>query len=639
MRTSPNIADVNAALGAVGTKVTEHVFLKQGWTLAFPADAVHKFCGDRQAMVTCMKARQSLQTSLEGFENTNSALDRSPIVFATAGCTGIGKSRFGDEIAKFLFPEMQARTLKVTYNNAGLSSFDTEYPEEAFMWRIVAAASGRLPGLACVPSFLDVVKVNNWSITRTFLLHYLESTLPMDQPWILVLDEFVKAPPISEPILSVCSWFVRLSVLEPQQNHELLKGAVQDLPAMSKLKITENVRRGVQWRCTLITSLDFATLGPLSLSGRRPIFFPQYLLDGASSIAFVEQLLLPTEQLTLKHLACIRIAGGHPRSLIVAMELLRKDDRVPTPIAVANAAQLPDLADKDLYYIIERSYELISLAQIEGDALLKHFFKIGTLLFSPVEDFELVDSSVNKGWISVPTVIIARTVSEATKEPYVSFERMLKHSASNSEKQLEVISVHSDISRAAMHMGVVPPKLVVINPGPYDWSTLKFDFDPTSPIDTRTVIDTHWNIQFDPRCCNSFYYPSTLNHTAFESMFPAKFPNGTRVLVLRQDKINADVPKAIYGLNDAAKALQAKWTGLFLFIVTAMEANKPTSIQNSNHPLLLITANNTREYYSPSFSTLADVEFLVHLHSKGAREIPHHVVSGSCQTSLLPPTS
>ena len=618
----PSIADVDHALAAVAVRgaEVEPVLMKQEWTLAFPSGAVRDFCGANQAKAICSRARQHLHESLVGFEN-DSALDRSPLVFVTLGCTGIGKSRLGDEVGNLMFPDEQAEILKVTYNCAGLSTLDREKPTESFLWRMVAAASHKLPGLALVPTFLDVVMTHKWSITKTFAEKYLAKNLREDRPWVLVLDELVKGPQDPQDILSLCSWFVRLSALHPQRPHGAGDGE-SDPPssALGQLTLADNARTVLRWRCALVTSLDFVTVEPLSVSGRKSFLLPQYLLDGDSSSTFARQLIRgDTKDLTTEHHACIRIAGGHPRSLVVAMELYQRDKRVPTAIAVANDAQFPDVAIKDLGAVIKRSYRPLPLGDIQSDDLLNRLFKKGALLFSP-----LPGTHYGSGWVSIPTAIIAKAVAEAKEQPYKSFECMLQHSASSPEKQLEVISVYSDISRAAMGMGVVPPLMMVLKPGERDWTTLNFAFDPSKNIVKQSVIraiqNRPWELLCSVAACDSFYYPSATNHPAFESMYPAKFPDGTPVLVLRQEKINADVPSAIKGLNKAANLLQTngKWVGLFLFVVTAMGASSPSSIESSDHPVLLVTANNTQEYFSPSFSTLAHVEFLVHLHNKGA---------------------
>lgn len=633
----PSIADVDEALAALALRDdVERVLLLREWNLAFPSGVVPQFCGAEQAKAICARAVLHLHRSLNGFEN-QSSLDRSPLVFATLGCTGIGKSRLGDEIGNLMFPDDDAEVLKVTYNCAGLSTLDTQEPAEAFLWRIVAAASHALPGLALVPAFLDVVMTNKWSITTTFAEQYLAQKLPEDRPWVLVLDELVNGPKDFKQILSMCSWFVRLSKLGSQQpvSHDPLSDA------MGTLALAENVpamalRPVLRWRCALVTSLDFATLAPLSWSGRKPFLLPQYLLDSVSSRMFAQQLISGDDKdLMPEHDACVRIAGGHPRSLVVAMELYQSDKRVPTAIAVANAAQFPTVSLEDLRAVITQSYRPLRLGDIESDdVLLGRLFKKGALLFSPLPG----EAETHVGWVSIPTAIIAKAVAGAKEEPYKSFERMLQHPASSPSKQLEVISVYSDKSRAGLGLCVVPPMMEVMKPDGRDWTTLKFDFDPSKPVIVEPIIHAPnggapWRLLLDVAACDSFYYPSATSHPAFESMYPAKFSDGTKALVLRQEKINADVPSAIKGLNKAAQLLKTNWTGSFLFIVTAMEAGAPSSISKSEHPVLLVTAKNTREYYSPSFATLAHVEFLVHLHSKGATPS-----CDACESAILPAT-
>lgn len=216
---------------------------------------------------------------------------------------------------------------------------------------------------------------------------------------------------------------------------------------------------------------------------------------------------------------------------------------------------------------------------------------------------------------------------------------MLNHSAPSYAKQLELISVHWDIARASMQMPVVPLHITVLSAGkpvPEDdqkiWNMLKFDFNPETPVDTRAVVSARkkeWELCIDVSDCRSVYYPQAASHPAFESMYPTCFPDedvcgllrGKRVLVLRQEKINDDVPSAVRGLNKAADLLKKSWKGYFLFIITAMGAKKSSTIKEAKHPCLFITRENSKEFFSPSFAPLAEVEYWQHLHRETAREL------------------
>jgi hypothetical protein len=630
----PTWAAVERVLQSVGARRVDQSFEHQAWELAFPAGTAPDFCGKEDLMSACQNARDELTESLIGLA-AQSACHRQPLVFATLGCTGIGKSRLCDEIGDSMFPTdepgRRAVVLKVTYNITGPSTLDSDRPGEAFRWRILAAASSVvtkvLPGLAHVPFFLDAVKCKRWTITDTFMTECLSNLLPTDVPWILVLDELVKHPLNAAAfgsILTVCSQFVRQSTLcgEPYGypvGEELADG-------VRNMGLSEQAPFVDRWRCALVTSLDFNTLSPLSLSGRRPFFLPQYLLDGEKSLSLVKQLITPP--FSLDHMACARLAGGHPRSLVVAAELYEEDRRVPTALAVAREAQLPDVGIEVIIDVIKKSYTPTQVSTLESDKLLNQLFQKGALLFTPLS--EEAAEGESSGWIALPLVIIARAVSRgrASGQPCESFKRMLRHSEVSPEKQLEVIGVYSDLARAAMGLGVVPPMMDVFQQQQEEareWHNLLFAFDPAKPVCFDSVLhaprgaDVPWTVLIDDiKLCDSVYYPDAVGHPAFECMYPAKFSDGTKVLVLRQDKINAAVPAAITGLNTAAAVLTAAgWDGLFLFIVTAMEAGNPTSLSKANAPVVLVTANNTRAYFSPSFSTLAHIEYLVHSqHSK-----------------------
>lgn len=628
----PTWAAVERELQSVGALKVSQSFEHQAWELAFPAGTTPEFCGKEDVMSACRKARDELTKSLIGLA-TQSACHRQPLVFATLGCTGIGKSRLCDEIGDSMFPTdepgRRAVVLKVTYNIAGSSTLDSDRPAEAFRWRIIAAASSVvtevLPGLAHVPLFLDAVKHKRWTITDTFMTECLSKLLPTDAPWILVLDELVKHPLNADAfgsILTVCSSFVRQSTLcgEPSVcpvEEELADG-------VRNMGLSEQAPFVDRWRCALVTSLDFDTLSALSLSGRRPFFLPQYLLDGEKSLSMVQQLFGPP--FMSDHVTCARLAGGHPRSLVVAAELYQGDLRVPTALSVARAAQFPDVGIEVIIDVVKKSYTPTQVSTLESDKLLNQLFQKGALLFTPLS--EQAAEGESSGWIALPLAIIARAVSQAPGQPCESFKRMLQHSEVSPEKQLEVIGVYSDLSRAAMGLGVVPPMMEVFQQQQKEareWHNLLFAFDAAKPVCADSVLrapiqkDAPWEVLIDDiKLCDSVYYPDAVGHPAFECMYPAKFSDGTKVLVLRQDKINAAVPAAITGLNTAAAVLTtAGWDGLFLFIVTAMEAGNPTSLSKATAPVVLVTAKNTQAYFSPSFSTLAHIEYLVHCqHSK-----------------------
>jgi hypothetical protein len=281
------------------------------------------------------------------------------------------------------------------------------------------------------------------------------------------------------------------------------------------------------------------------------------------------------------HVACARLAGGHPRRLVVAAELFLQERRVPTALTVARAAQFPDVDIEEIIDVVKKSYTPTQVSTLESDKLLNELFRKGALLFTPLPE-------QSAGWIALPLAIIARAVSKVSGQPCESFKRMLQHSEVSPEKQLEVIGVYSDLSRAAMGLGVVPPMMEVFQQEEEEvreWHDLLFAFDPSKPVCVESVLsppiqkDAPWEVLIDDiKLCDSVYYPNAVNHAAFECMYPAKFSDGTKMLVLRQDKINAAVdPAAITGLNTAAAALTAAgWDGLFLFIVTAMEAGNPT---------------------------------------------------------------
>lgn len=250
-RRCPSKAEIDALIDdflKIPVPPQEIGVLQQRWTLAFP-DAVPEYCARDQALETCRQAKAHL---LDGLRSHGTASSRKPLVFASMGCTGSGKSRMVDEIGNLLFPGEDTVVLKVTYNSTGIVRSDRTPPAEALMWRVIASAVSfavnKFYSIAQVPRFVAYAFAR-YQITEGATFAYLNATLPLALLWVLGLDEVVKATGNRAQIFSFCSAFARLSV------------ASQDAPL----------------RCVFVTSLDWGTIADQSLSGRHPYFLPQYL--------------------------------------------------------------------------------------------------------------------------------------------------------------------------------------------------------------------------------------------------------------------------------------------------------------------------------------------------------------------------
>lgn len=183
-------------------------------------------------------------------------------------------------------------------------------------------------------------------------------------------------------------------------------------------------------------------------------------------------------------------------------------------------------------------------------------------------------------------------------------------------KQLEVTALHYDRFRALYGLPVVPFKMEIMNvlPERNEWfHSLCFPREiATNSVDTnallancsknkKEVVWTGYELTFGNYC-----YPDLKTHPCVDRACLARssLEPGGMCLVLYQDKINADVPGAVNGLNKAADALKkTTYKNIpILCVVDTVGAKQPTSQDGLKYPYVLITSRNIEDYYTPQFA-------------------------------------
>lgn len=539
----------------------------------------------------------------------DSAPSRFPLAIVSLGSSGSGKSRTGDEIGALMFSDKSVKLLKVTYNCRGSIQFDHDRPVDAFHFRLICAASNLLPGLAYVNEFLQHCQHHNWRMSEKSCEQYLADHV-REKYWILVVDELTKLnnKEAAARILNQTSWFSTLSMVSSDDG--------------TPVTTHEDATR---WCVSYVTSLDFETLAPYTISGRSMLPLSRYLLDAKNSASLCGQFHV--DATSPKGIQLLKLCGGHPRSIIYAAQKLKTTGVLLTAAQLGSEAQITPIGTEDLGKMIAMSYSPIKASDVMGDEMLQKYLKSGILLFSPTEG-QTDTLEYCTGYISIPPPLIAHACSGSDIEPYKSFRRMLQHEKSTPTKQLEIISIYSDIARNALGLKVIPKNMKVHFPVQCTWPSsedfnVDFAFDVTVPPVQRNVIESQkkeWSLamSIEDMLKPCVKIPENPSHAAMESMYPVKLADGSLGMAVHQQKINADFTKAITGLNKFAELLRGQgFEGFILFIVIVMDARKP-DLNKSNEPILFVSYETARDYFTPSFATAAQIEYLKHHDEHGS---------------------
>lgn len=103
-----------------------------------------------------------------------------------------------------------------------------------------------------------------------------------------------------------------------------------------------------------------------------------------------------------------------------------------------------------------------------------------------------------------------------------------------------------------------------------------------------------------------YYAPSAMQHPLIDRAFVASY-DGDKAVVLIQDKLSKDVPKAVRDLNTAANLILAQNSEMeVLCVVNVIGAGQATTAQDSlEHPYILVREAELDKFYSVNFSCVA----------------------------------
>ena len=191
-------------------------------------------------------------------------------------------------------------------------------------------------------------------------------------------------------------------------------------------------------------------------------------------------------------------------------------------------------------------------------------------------------------------------------------------------KQLEVIGKYYDLLRAKLGMPVVPQGVVlhgISSMNEEQWyrqvfhhSDLKENKQDLLKIvgvgENKTVdfagIQPEWG---------QYYHPGSSTHPCFDRLVIGHHTNGSQCMIIYQDKINNDVPKACNDLSNAATLL-IKETGIekVLLVLNVVGASDKTRKQEElKFPYILVCDSEIRSFYSLNFASM--VEFVTKRHN------------------------
>lgn len=196
----------------------------------------------------------------------------------------------------------------------------------------------------------------------------------------------------------------------------------------------------------------------------------------------------------------------------------------------------------------------------------------------------------------------------------------------DSSKQLEICAAHFDIFRSQHELPVVPRNLEVFIPSNLSgidvavYKSLKFPENltldsrplikaimiPSTTPDGKKVKKSDIVFLADNLQVGAYYHPACAVHPWVDRAFIALFyPDRWQYLVLYQDKINNDLPKAVKGLNSTADmAVKAGWKAdRILCVAHVVDATAKTTCQKDfRYPYVLIRSDELNSYYSCQFA-------------------------------------
>jgi hypothetical protein len=336
----------------------------------------------------------------------------------------------------------------------------------------------------------------------------------------------------------------------------------------------------------------------------RPVLdvFPMKL--DSKGILELAASIFPDDARLAKHCAMlVSLAGSHFRSVVMAA---RKIGRFQNP-------SFAELYDELKGKVIRR--DDAGLMQAVQDYVISRCREsTGVVLVPPgLEQYVDIDGVVPTVFIWAAFLVTSElNAVETTFDEKHPLRRFFETCAFvDSPKQLEICAAHFDIFRAQNGLPVVPGRMSVCFPTAYHGDKtiyqnlnfprdLKLDerplFERSQTTNDIVFLDANFQVGF-------YYHPSCDTHPWVDRAFVALGNEGDYFVVLCQDKINNDLPKAVAGLSNAAKLMfDAGWERV-LCVAHVVDASARTRAQEAfEYPYLLIRSDQLTDYYSLHFA-------------------------------------
>lgn len=587
---------------------------------------------------------EALQTSFKkGVADVRSSLEavvhhqdsKGPVILAIQSGIGIGKSHACDHAAELCFPGIKAEdvlVVKVSYN---------------FKQGLVKERSGNAEQGLLARMWMDLnLNIDDGLKVERVLVDFLDrkgSLLNVDQVTDCILSKTPKAF-----ILAIDEVGKLADGQQQDSARQVLSTACACLQEL--FRKDSSIRSAIL--VTALPSLNFR-----SLSERRPCYISlRPASDKVAREVFLKAVEVERKRMNQKRMATGRqrkptaikeefikmallIAGGHYRTLVAYGQLIAR-----------KPLQLPSLE-----LVAERStYEKTPL---DPEAYLKAIIEQYSGNKRPLEELSNAQGVVFQDAI-VPLCMLRAVLELKEREelegradtPLTHLDSMLlpPEAGLSAAKALEHHFEHWDAFRAANGLSVIPREFWNRHNLPSD---LKYQFaDKHLKEHWKSEMILHQHGGIHPEFIHTeideqyFYVPeaekNNSNHRAFESMAVAKAGDGTKYLVLYQSKIGG-MGASLTKLDAAAKDLSsetpyyehkgevfkcvikggipclhaehqglqprpkikhapAKWTGKFLFIISALDQKKVP--EKVNHPTLFVTDASLNAYFTPTLA-------------------------------------
>jgi hypothetical protein len=511
---------------------------------------------------------------------------RDDLLMVVQAGMGIGKSHLIDIAQELFFTDAvkypdQAKKLmiKVTYNRdqkLGVEGGNGRTAEQGLLARIVMAVQRKVsPASAVLVSAVLELRELEVDEVANYLIESAKG------PIIIGIDE--------------------VSCLS--RNGDVLKAIVNTLTQL--VKALRKKKAAIVGIITALPSLDIywpstRPLIPLRLPALTVLdsrnFFYSVLPPG----------FLTDRELEEVHHSC----GGHPRSLAVAAVYI-VDQR--HRFGMKKIPSTEDIYDKCMWSLAgDDTAGEAAIAIVEMYNTGKHIVDFSTPIAQKLYNQAMMMKI--ETYHSIPPTVLFCDPTD-TMSLYHIRSAFQVNAGEAAAKALEDVNHHWDFFRRQHRMPVVPPRLRLKGSPGITTTAHSFMFDPEmAPVTAKIMRDKETIAPAFKGIDNlSYYIPASVTHPHFESMYVAESRDGkTHTLVLFQSNINADVPKAVAGLCQAAAVLSKKvWKGEFLFVIFALahEGGSP-AMSECQHPIIFVTKENLADYFT---ATVAPAARLHHL--------------------------